>query len=569
MKLLSQAFTRLLRLYDQDLLIALPESTIRKVTRVLLAVTIRLLRDQDASGSWIENGNSLEATAYSILALKHVCNLPWLVTIQTDIVHAIERGRDQLLRRKSNWSEGDYIWVEKVSYRSSVLSLVYCVSAIYFQPLIDWSNKVSSILGIDEPRVNQFSKFFSALPMFRDTPAWLTKVSLVESYLYASLLQNEHSVVFSRKGLTKDKYLEYIPFTWLGCNNLLGTPLGRQELETMMLISMLNYQIDEFMETEVEEQHRNDISQVRSLVERICQEAFERFQLVKFDNLNGTATASAGGTFANGHKHNDLKHNENDYHTSKRVKLLQTNGQHHDDGHLLGVKATLRAFLRYVLQFLPLDKASTMVREGLQTEITKFLLAHITHAQDNIMLQRQMDNIPTQASDKPLECCFIKGHQLSYYDWVHTTSADHTSAPYSWLFFTTLISQAENLECFQTASSRYLAQDVCRHLAIMCRQFNDLGSITRDFAEKNLNSINFREFESQDRDVQAHSKTELLFIAEYEREQMLLAKSRLALKVDEKIMNKLDVFCQVTDLYGQIYVARDIASRVKGMKKSA
>ena len=76
MKLLAQAFTRLLKLYDESLLKDLPESTVRRVATTLLAVTIRLLRDQDSSGAWTENGSSTEPTTYCSSALKHVVNLP-------------------------------------------------------------------------------------------------------------------------------------------------------------------------------------------------------------------------------------------------------------------------------------------------------------------------------------------------------------------------------------------------------------------------------------------------------------------------------------------------------------
>jgi hypothetical protein len=33
-----------------------------------------------------------------------------------------------------------------------------------------------------------------------------------------------------------------------------------------------------------------------------------------------------------------------------------------------------------------------------------------------------------------------------------------------------------------------------RHLAVMCRQYNDYGSLVRDAEEGNLNSIDFAEF---------------------------------------------------------------------------
>ncbi|TGO43437.1 hypothetical protein BHYA_0001g00670 [Botrytis hyacinthi] len=108
----------------------------------------------------------------------------------------------------------------------------------------------------------------------------------------------------------------------------------------------------------------------------------------------------------------------------------------------------------------------------------------------------------------------------------------------------------------------------------MCRMYNDYGSLARDKAEKNLNSVNFPEFEkcagssmsfdateNQTTAELQERKSALMEMAEYERECLLIVKARLRPLVDEKVRGVLDVFVNVTDLYGQIYVARDIATR--------
>ncbi|KAF7909636.1 uncharacterized protein EAF01_003354 [Botrytis porri] len=45
------------------------------------------------------------------------------------------------------------------------------------------------------------------------------------------------------------------------------------------------------------------------------------------------------------------------------------------------------------------------------------------------------------------------------------------------------------------ALTKYLATELGRHLAVMCRMYNDYDSLARDKAEKNLNSVNFPEVE--------------------------------------------------------------------------
>ncbi|KAL9069950.1 MAG: hypothetical protein Q9157_005992, partial [Trypethelium eluteriae] len=117
--------------------------------------------------------------------------------------------------------------------------------------------------------------------------------------------------------------------------------------------------------------------------------------------------------------------------------------------------------------------------------------------------------------------------------------------------------------CFPTAKQDYLARDLCRHLASLCRMYNDCGSLGRDRVECNLNSLDFDEFRSDVRvagGVEVSSKHEtdrqkrdLLWIADYEFEAVRVSLKRLEEEgVDEKTINALRLFVNVTDLYGQI-----------------
>ena len=109
----------------------------------------------------------------------------------------------------------------------------------------------------------------------------------------------------------------------------------------------------------------------------------------------------------------------------------------------------------------------------------------------------------------------------------------------------------------------------------MCRQYNDYGSIVRDRLESNLNSVNFPEFGALGEDdgvveddsavstVEEGLKADLFAVAEYERKCLQLAKGELNKLVSKRTQDMLSLFVDVTDLYWQIYVARDIASRMR------
>ena len=74
-----------------------------------------------------------------------------------------------------------------------------------------------------------------------------------------------------------------------------------------------------------------------------------------------------------------------------------------------------------------------------------------------------------------------------------------------------------------------------------------------------MNSVDFEEFAAAGGMDEA--KRELMGLAEYEREGVERAWRALEGEVKEAVRRALRVFVDVTDLYGLIYVQRDIASR--------
>ncbi|KAI0874258.1 hypothetical protein GGS24DRAFT_516816 [Hypoxylon argillaceum] len=129
---------------------------------------------------------------------------------------------------------------------------------------------------------------------------------------------------------------------------------------------------------------------------------------------------------------------------------------------------------------------------------------------------------------------------------------------------------------FGRSRTAYIAEDLCRHLSSLCRMYNDYGSLQRGIREWNLNSINFPEFAPLflPRDGTAHvaddngssrAKAELLCLAGYERRgvEMALDVPWKELK-DGKgryVVGGLRFFINITDLFGQIYVLKDVGLR--------
>ncbi|KAL8700490.1 MAG: hypothetical protein Q9201_005414, partial [Fulgogasparrea decipioides] len=70
--------------------------------------------------------------------------------------------------------------------------------------------------------------------------------------------------------MAKDEYLAYIPCTWTPVNNCRGNPLSGKFLWEMMVLSMLNYHVDKFIEAVVGEAFKNSLELVSDLIKDTC-----------------------------------------------------------------------------------------------------------------------------------------------------------------------------------------------------------------------------------------------------------------------------------------------------------
>ncbi|KAF7935774.1 hypothetical protein EAE99_002754 [Botrytis elliptica] len=538
MMVLAQTFRKLVMVWDSGALPDFPEEQLKdKIPVILLQILHRTLHTQNSNGSWGTSG-SCEITAYGILTLIDATFFPWAGELDKQVLRAIRTGRTYLNRNRDSWDKVTYTWVEKVSYGSSILSKTYCIAAThaaknYPTNSAQWK-PLPNILGIPFDRVARFAKFFSAIPLFASESSWKLTASIMEGYLFLPRLRRIRLDIFPRQNMAEDKYLEYIPFTWTGCNNK-GIFLETDLIWDMMVISMLNYQADEFMEAVL--------------------------------GHNGSAKHLIRGLFSKTTLRSDPLSDQESSSLNRGVITPVNSDDGLPDDSTNDDRDTLIRFKNHVLNHPSIQKASESSLAHLSKQLEAFLLAHLTHSTDNSLFAQ----LSGHDSDAPVTFPASR----TYWDWVRNISAVHTSCPYSWDWISCRMTSERGDEPFPTALTKYLSAELGQHLAVMCRMYNDYGSLARDKAEKNLNSVNFPEFEkcagsstssdATEKQTTAElqeRKSALMEMAEYERECLLIVKARLRPLVDEKVRGVLDVFVNVTDLYGQIYVARDIASRM-------
>ena len=72
--------------------------------------------------------------------------------------------------------------------------------------------------------------------------------------------------------MAEDKYLKYIPLIWAAAKSLDKSFLAEDFIYHMNEISLLDYQVDEYMEAVVREQFAGRLVEVRIVVDEIFQD---------------------------------------------------------------------------------------------------------------------------------------------------------------------------------------------------------------------------------------------------------------------------------------------------------
>ncbi|KAH3955393.1 hypothetical protein HBI81_039160 [Parastagonospora nodorum] len=557
-----QAFVRFLKKWSEDEfdVEAIPKNLVyQDVPRMLLDILAHTMNSQKDDGSW---ESKREVTAYAILTLTPLLSLPWVDFLKPECTACILRGKAYLENHRKEWREAERIWIEKTVYGSPNLSQAYCLAAMkVVVPTTIISAKICDMFPLEmTKKMGKMASFFAKVPPFPSAPNWKLQLSLLQSASYSAALKaHRYSIFPPLMEASDEKYQNYIPFTWIGCKDHLSTPITPKCLWDMMLVSMYNFQVDAFMETSARDCYAGRLNDLKGLICGLFSEDSMGYEsMTKYEHATTPKKMTNGvkngvGNVGQSGRENGIANCNDDYAMESNGENGHTNGLTDQDEH---VKKVLTKFVNFALQHPKVLASPAPMRQWLAHELQTFLLAHITHMED-------CDSLAFSASSGAKAITWSKP-RTTFFKWVRTTSADHTSCPYSFVFYLCLIGNGSNwLE--MSIQKRYALEDACRHLAAMCRQYNDLGSVSRDQNEGNLNSVNFPEFSSKYGNVSAASidtkRQGLLAVAEYESRCLGRVLGELELSMDARLMEKLRLLIQVTDLYGQIYVVRDIGIR--------
>jgi len=234
--LMAEAFSKLLKVWDRGDLPNIPKTLIAdEIIVSLYQVLVRTLMTQDSNGSW-GTSSCREANAYATLTISKASILPFLGPIEAHIGSAIEAAQAYLL--STNETTPSYLWVEKVTYGSAVLTKAYVLAALNAssKPHSTLSFKVTSLVTIPRVDIEQLSHICFGSQLSDPPEAWKLQAAFIEGSLFGPYLGR----LASENSPRKQKYgaLVAFPFVWVACNYMGCNSLSTSSLRQGMRASL-------------------------------------------------------------------------------------------------------------------------------------------------------------------------------------------------------------------------------------------------------------------------------------------------------------------------------------------
>ena len=534
--LLTEALIRIWELWDQDRITQLPDNLLgHRIPVTLVQILNRTLMGQCLASSG-ELQMPLETTSYAILTLKVLSPLPWPGNILEEILSNIRRNQQILHDSYIEWSKPQYLWVEKVTYGSTFLSEAYCLAATYSaKQSHTWTTKVESLLQVPLKEDKKVTHLFRQLRCFESEPAWKMHACVLEGLFFLPELKSAHSNILRGEQSAKNEYLSFIPCTWVAINNMQNLFHDTYLLWDMMVLTLCNFRVDEYMEATVAKLSESELKEAKNVIKTLC----ERWEGDE-DPLLSSAISKAAKPSSTSNSPPTPQSLEEDTSTVKSTI----------SPILADIRVALLAYISTTLGHPRIACAPQQARSALNTALQIFLNAHIDQSLTNTQF----------ASKKPIP------HSFNH--WLHTIAAPSVSAPFSFAFLTCLIGG------LPSSMTQYIGTDFGSRVAIMSRMYNDLGSIARDRVESNLNCTDFPELNDgggpADTEV---AKGRLEDLAQYEREAAQWVTTRLVSALESeggkdgrRKTNAVRLFSGVAELYADVYMVKDLSNRQNNRK---
>jgi hypothetical protein len=221
------------------------------------------------------------------------------------------------------------------------------------------------------------------------------------------------------------------------------------------------------------------------------------------------------------------------------------------DGPYSHMVRYLHKYICFIVYYPTSQKASHYDKSHLRRELKEYLLSMIQQTEDNTIY----------AAQTTWETFLTPGS--SYLKWVRTIGSEHISGFCASSLFICHLSP--DIDVFPTPELKFIAQDCITHMCVLCRIWNDWGSMTRDIAERNVSGMNFPEFAGMS---ESEVKAEMRRISDYERRCLHASLDELRRRAKElmgdvkgdKWADAFVLFFRGAEGYNAIYEFKDISA---------
>lgn len=519
---------------------------------MVLQIIARLLSTQNSNGTWGEEASGcIETTSLALLTLSAVIHLPFVVLLVTDIRQALERGRDVLLLHVLSdhkmASQKNALWMRYTVFHDKYRQEAYALAAA--EKMLTFKAPESRPIPFPDKTTHKtfaLASFFHALPKLSKESFTMLKIAAIESSFYVRKLKSMRHDIFPRtKAKEMDKYFDYIPIMWTISSFAKRAFVPPFLIWDISVLSMYIFLVDEYMEGQIAEFTSAELQELRTGIERV------------FDQ--------------------ELEFNPLASHVAQRQDSLSK-----DVAEALTV---FERWARYHMTYSSLTSASPTDLLNLRLESKNYLLHHLTQIIDNQRLAAQSPFTIASPFHAP---------RMGFAPWLHLVGSGHIGAPIGMVWFAACVGhklRGAGRDCFSTVKQKLMIWNANSHAGKQLRMFNDYGSVVRDAAERNLNSINFPEFfhYSSSERIQSADPNEM-FTSEQktidwfevaQRKQMLLEAAMHERRCTDREMNELykelkadsiagrilaswiEVYYAGGDLFSDMYLLRDVTNSIK------
>lgn len=143
---------------------------------------------------------------------------------------------------EGKWIERAFIWIEKVTYGSWILSEMYCLTSPETVPFRMWSDKTQSVQNPGSYLGQVLFVIFKTSDPCKE-PEWKLFASNIEGSLLALIYHRRllKLAIFPIRNSENPKYLRCFPFRWTLCNNATMKQIPTKTIVDMMTASILRF----------------------------------------------------------------------------------------------------------------------------------------------------------------------------------------------------------------------------------------------------------------------------------------------------------------------------------------